>query len=361
MERESRLVRDPLPALERAVIQPYADAVPGPFHYGRTAHPVGEEAERLLGELEGGRALLFPSGSGATTALVLALLGPGASVAVAAGGYWGTLALLRAELGRWGLSVTEFDQTAPPPAADLVWLEPCSNPLMSFPDLEPAIAAAHDAGARVVVDNTVLSPLLLRPLEQGADFVLHSATKILAGHHDVLLGAVTAAREQDAERLATFRAATGIVAAPDPAWLLLRGMQTLAVRVARQADTALEIARRLTGHPAVEVVRYPGLNDPVAAKYVTAFGPLLSFDVAGGAAAAERVETSLRLIKNATSLGGVSSTLEARARWEGDRVPAGLLRLSVGLEDVEDLWEDLDQALARVGEPESERRDRDRV
>jgi cystathionine gamma-synthase len=361
VERESRLVRDPLPALERAVIQPYSDAVPGPFYYGRTAHPVGEEAERLLGELEGGQALLYPSGSGATTALVLALLQPGASVAVAAGGYWGTLALLRAELGRWGLTVTEFDQTGSPPAADLVWFEPCSNPLMSFPDLEPAIAAAHDAGARVVVDNTVLSPLLLRPLEHGADFVLHSATKILAGHHDVLLGAVTAAREQDAQRLAAFRTATGIVAAPDPAWLLMRGMQTLAVRVARQADTALELARRLGSHPAVEQVRYPGIDNAVAAKYLTAFGPLLSFDVAGGAEAARHVETSLRLIKNATSLGGVSSTLEARARWEGDRVPPGLLRLSVGLEDLEDLWADLEQALARVGEPEPERRDRDRV
>jgi len=197
-----------------------------------------------------------------------------------------------------------------------------------------------------VVDNTVLSPLLLRPLEHGADFVLHSATKVLAGHHDALLGVVSCAREEEAARLAAFRTASGIVAAPDPAWLMLRGLKTLAVRVERQSASALELARRLSDHPAVERVRYPGLDDPVAARYVTAFGPLLSFDVADGDHAV-RVERSLRVIENATSLGGVASTLEARARWEGERIPPGLLRLSVGLEHVEDLWEDLEQAITR--------------
>jgi len=265
-------------------------------------------------------------------------------VAVAAGGYWGTVALLRGQLGRWGLQVVSFDQTAAPPQADLIWLEPCSNPLLSFPDLDAAIADAHAAGARVVVDNTVLSPLLLRPLEHGADFVLHSATKILAGHHDALLGVVSCAHSQDALTLAAFRTASGIVAAPDPAWLMLRGMKTLAVRVERQSASALELARRLVSHPAVKRVRYPGLDNDVARRYVRAFGPLLSFDVVDAERAA-RVERSLRLIENATSLGGVSSTLEARARWEGERVPPGLLRLSAGLENVEDLWADLCQAL----------------
>jgi len=202
MERETQLARGRLPGLERATIHEYEDATPGPTYYQRVAHPVGLEAERLLGELEGGHALLFPSGAGATTALVLALLEPGATVAVAAGGYWGTVALLRGQLGRWGLQVVSFDQTAAPPQADLIWLEPCSNPLLSFPDLDAAIADAHAAGARVVVDNTVLSPLLLRPLEHGADFVLHSATKILAGHHDALLGVVSCAHSQDALTLA---------------------------------------------------------------------------------------------------------------------------------------------------------------
>jgi cystathionine gamma-synthase len=196
----------------------------------------------------------------------------------------------------------------------------------------------------VVVDNTVLSPLLLRPLEHGADFVLHSATKILAGHHDALLGVIVCADEDAAARLAAFRGASGIVAAPDPAWLLLRGLKTLSLRVKRQSATALELARRLSDHPAVQRVRYPGLGDSVAARYVSACGPLLSFDV-GDAERAVQLERSLRVIENATSLGGVASTLEARARWEGDRVPAGLLRLSAGLEDVDDLWADLTQAL----------------
>jgi cystathionine gamma-synthase len=266
-------------------------------------------------------------------------------VAVAEGGYWGTVALLEGELGRWGLEVLPFDQTGEPPNADLVWLEPCANPMMSFPDLDAAIGQAHAAGALVVVDNTVLSPVLLRPLEHGADFVLHSATKILAGHHDALIGVVTCARAEDRHRLAAFRGATGIVAAPDPAWLMLRGMKTLALRVERCSATALELARRLAEHPAVQRVRYPGLGpDPLAARYVHAFGPLLSFDVAD-ADAAVKVERALTLIENATSLGGVASTLEARARWEPTRVPPGLLRLSVGLEAVEDLWADLARAL----------------
>jgi cystathionine gamma-synthase len=144
--------------------------------------------------------------------------------------------------------------------------------------------------------------------------------------------------------LASFREMTGIVAAPDPVWLMLRGMKTLAVRVQRQSATALELARRLTGHPAVLRVRYPGLGDEVASRYVEAYGPLLSFDVAD-ADVALAVEQRVKLIENATSLGGVASTLEARARWEADRVPAGLLRLSVGLEDPDDLWADLAQAL----------------
>ena len=167
MERDTLLARGQLLGLERATIHPYQDGTPGALYYQRVAHPVGLEAERLLGELEGGPALLFSSGMGATTALVLALLGPRATVAVADGGYWGTLGLLRGELGRWGLEVITFDQTGTPPRADLIWLEPCSNPLLTFPDLDRVITDAHTAGARVVVDNTVLSPLLLRPLEHG--------------------------------------------------------------------------------------------------------------------------------------------------------------------------------------------------
>jgi cystathionine gamma-synthase len=315
-------------SVDRSTIWPYRDGEPGEFYYQRYAHPTGVEAEHELGALDGGQALLFASGAGATTAAVLAFLSPGDTIALAEGAYFGTGVTL-AELGRWGLEVVEFDQTGPPPeGVDFIWLEAPSNPFLTMPDLEAA--AAHPA--RVLVDATAATPVFLRPLEQGADFVLHSATKYLAGHDDAMLGVVVCKREKDAARLREVRTRTGIVAAPDPCFLLRRGLKTLEVRIRRQTETATELARRLEEHPAVETVRYPG------------FGGLLSFDVAG-ADEARHVETSLRLIANATSLGGVDSVLEARARWEPDRVPSGLLRLSVGLEPLEALWADLAQAL----------------
>jgi len=315
--------------LDRSTIWPYEDGKPGEFYYQRYSHPAGAEAERRLGELEGGHALLFPSGSGATTALLLTFLEPGRTVAIANDAYYGTPTLMRT-LERWGLRTVEFDQTGPPPeGADLVWVESPSNPLLTLPDL--GAAAAHPAP--VVVDSTASTPIYLRPLEHGADFVLHSATKFLGGHSDVLLGAVVCASADDCQRLKEFRGRSGIVAAPDPAWLLGRSLETLEVRMERHTASATEIARRLEAHSAVERVRYPG------------FGGLMSFDVAGGAEAARRVETSVRMIKNATSLGGTTSVLETRARWEGDRVPENLVRLSVGLEDVDELWADLEQAL----------------
>jgi cystathionine gamma-synthase len=315
--------------LDRSTIWPYKDGEPGEFYYQRYGHPAGVAAERALGELEGGHALLFPSGSGATTALLLTLLEPAKTVAVTQDAYYGTPVLMRA-LERWGLQVAEFDQAGPPPdGADLVWIEAPSNPLLTMPDFEAA--AAHPAP--LVCDTTAATPVYVRPLERGADFVLHSATKFLGGHHDVLLGAVVCKAQADYERLKEFRTRSGIVAAPDAAWLLLRSLKTLRVRMERITANAQEVARRLEAHPAVERVRYPG------------FGGLMSFDVAGGAEAARSVETSTKLIKNATSLGGVESVLETRARWEGGRVPENLVRLSVGLEEVETLWADLEQAL----------------
>jgi cystathionine gamma-synthase len=315
--------------LDRSTIWPYEDGEPGEFYYQRYGHPAGVEAERALGDLEGGHALLFPSGSGATTALLLTLLEPGKTVALADDAYYGTGTLIRM-LGRWGIELVEFDQTAgPPEGADLVWIEAPSNPLLTMPDFEAA--AAHPSP--VVCDATAATPVYLRALERGADFVLHSATKFLGGHHDVLLGAVVAKERSEFERLLELRGRSGIVAAPDPAWLLRRSLKTLQVRMERHTANALELARRLEAHPSVERVRYPG------------FGGLMSFDVAGGAEAARRVETSVRLVTNATSLGGVDSVLETRARWESGRVPDNLVRLSVGLEDVEAVWADLEQAL----------------
>jgi cystathionine gamma-synthase len=335
-------------ALDRSTMWPYEDGEPGRFFYQRYGHPAGAEAEAALSRLEGGHALLFPSGAGATTAVALGLLAPGDTVALAAGAYYGTSGTFRA-LEPWGLRVVEFDQTGPPPdGVALVWLEAPSNPFLTFPDIDATVERAHAQGARVLVDATVLTPVLLRPLQHGADYVLHSATKALGGHHDVLLGVVVCREEADAARLLELRGRTGIVAAPDAAWLLLRGLETLEVRVRRQSASALELARRLAGHEAVERVRYPGLGDEVAARYVDAFGCLLSFDVRGGADGARAVETGTRVIVNATSLGGTRSLIESRARWEGDRVPPSLLRLSVGLEDVEELWADLGQALSRA-------------
>ena len=315
--------------LDRSTIWPYRDGEPGDFYYQRYAHPTGVAAERTLGELEGGEALLFPSGSAAITALVLAELDPGQTIALAEGAYYGTGALFRS-LERWGLRFVEFDQTgSPPDAADLVWLEAPSNPFLTMPDLEAA--AAHSG--RVVVDSTAATPVYLRPLEHGADYVVHSATKYLGGHHDLLLGAVVCRDEAAASRLRELRGRTGIVAAPDSAWLLLRSLKTLRARIERQTATAVELVERLGRHPAVEQVRYPG------------FGGLLSFDVNGDA---RRVEASVELITNATSLGGVDSVIESRSRWEGDRVPDNLLRLSVGLEDPDELWADLENALSKA-------------
>jgi cystathionine gamma-synthase len=315
--------------LDRSTIWPYEDGEPGEFYYQRYGHPAGVAAERALGELEGGHALLYPSGSGATISLLLTLLGPGETIAITSEAYYGTPTLIRT-FERWGIRMEEYDQTGPPPdGAALVWIEAPANPLLSMPDFEAAAAYP----APVVCDSTASTPVYLRPLERGADYVLHSATKFLGGHHDVQLGAVIAKERENHQRLHEFRTRSGIVAAPDPAWLLSRSLKTLPLRMERHTESATEIARRLDAHPAVERVRYPG------------FGGLMSFDVAGGAEAARRVETSTRLIKNATSLGGADSVLETRARWEGDRVPENLVRLSVGLEDVEAIWADLERAL----------------
>jgi cystathionine gamma-synthase len=318
-----------VPPLDRSVIWPFEAGEPGEFYYQRYAHPAGVAAEQAVGELEGGEALLFPSGSGAITTLVLSELRPGQTIALAEGAYYGTGLLFRT-LEPWGLRFVEFDQTQPPPqGVDLIWLEAPSNPFLTMPDLEAA--AAHPG--RVVVDSTAATPVHLRPLEHGADFVVHSATKYLGGHHDLLLGAVVCREPDAAARVRELRGRTGIVAPPDSAWLLLRSLKTLRVRVERQSATAAELAERLRRHDAVETVRYPG------------FGGMLSFDVRGEAPA---VEGALGKIVNATSLGGVTSTLESRRRWEGDRVPENLLRLSVGLEAADELWSDLEQALARA-------------
>lgn len=317
--------------IDRTTTWPFENAMPAEFSYARDAHPTGVEAEEALGALDGGRALLFPSGMGAVTNVLLTLLRPGAAVAVAEGSYYGTSLLCR-RLEQWGVRLLEFDQTTPPPPdADLIWLEAPSNPLLTMPDFEAAVA--HPAP--VVCDATVASPVFVRPLELGCDVALHSATKVLSGHDDTLAGSVCVRDDGLFTRLREMRGLTGIVASADTAWLLLRGLKTLHVRIERQTGTARALAERLGAHPSVAKVRYPG------------FSYLVSFELHGEEAALS-VERSLRTIMNATSLGGTVSKLEGRHRREGDRCPPGLLRLSVGLEDVDVLWADLEQALAHA-------------
>ncbi len=314
--------------VDRSSVWPYDDrGEAGPFVYQRYGHPAGAKAERQLGELEGGDALVYGSGTAAVTALAFALGRPGATVALATGAYFGTGVTLR-ELEPWGLHVVEYDQTGPPPAgADVVWVESPSNPLLSMPDWGQV--RAHPGV--VVCDATASTPVFLHALDEGADVVLHSATKFLTGHSNALIGATVTRDEALCRRLHELRTRLGLIAAPDAAAAITLGLPTLELRVRRQSATAAELARRLEEHPAVLVVRYPG------------FGGLMSFDVADDVVRA--VETGTTLIANQTSLGGVHSSLESRHRWEGDRIPRGLIRLSVGLEEVEKLWADLEHAL----------------
>jgi len=315
--------------LDRSASWPYEGGEPGRFSYARADHPTGVACEEALGALDGGYALLYPSGMAAVTNVVLTMLRPGGTIALAEGAYYGHRTLLD-HLGPWRVNVIEFDQTGrPPDGVDLILVEAPANPLLTMPDFEAA--AAHPAP--VVCDATVSSPLRLRALEHGCDVALHSATKILSGHDDVLAGVTVTRDEELRDRLHLTRRLAGIVASADTAWLVHRGLETLEARLDRQEATARILAERLEAQTAVETVRYPG------------FSFLLSFDVADGEAAG-RVERALRTIVNATSLGGTHTKLEARHRWEGDRIPSGLLRLSVGLEDPEVLWADLEQALS---------------
>ena len=276
--------------------------------------------------------------------------------------YSGTSALLDEQLtlGRISVRRTDLDDTTaataviradPRPA--LVWLETPANPLVTVTDVAALAEAAHQVGARVVVDNTWNTPLLLRPLEHGADVVVHSVTKYLAGHSDLLMGAVVCRTPELHAELEQRRRLTGGIPGALETFLALRGIRTLAVRMERAQANAGVLAQRLAGHPAVARVRYPGLpDDPghaVAARQQDGFGAMLSFDVRGGVAAADRICAAVELITPATSLGGVESLIERRGRYPIDAAngtPDNLIRLSVGIEHVEDLWADLSQALA---------------
>ncbi|WP_375480695.1 trans-sulfuration enzyme family protein [uncultured Jatrophihabitans sp.] len=314
--------------------------------------------ETALGELEGGRALAFASGIAAVAAVVEGR--PAGAVAVAPRtGYAGTISIFdnQQTLGRMTVRPVDVEDTdavlAALPGADLLWLETVTNPLLAVPDLPALSAAAHEAGALVCVDATFSTPLVARPLELGADIVMHSATKYLSGHSDVLLGALVARDADLLDELHLRRTATGAIPGALEAYLATRGMRTLALRMERAQANAGELAARLAAHPRVARVRYPGLashpGHDIAARDHAGFGAMISFELDGPAEAATAVCEALTLISHATSLGGVESLIERRAMHDVDAsfgTPANLLRLSVGIEHVEDLWADLQQALS---------------
>ena len=328
----------------------------GEATYAREANPSWSAFEEALGGLEGGAALAFASGMGAISA-VFEQLDAGAVIVAPRDAYTGTRWYLddAAKRGRFSVRLVDVTDTAAVVAAcagaALVWVESPTNPLLGIADIPAICAAAKDAGAATAVDSTFATPLLQRPLALGADYVVHSATKFLAGHSDLLAGAVIVSDQQRWEDLQVRRTVLGAVLGPMEAYLALRGLRTLPVRLARAQATAGILAERLAEHAAVTRVRYPGLpTDPGhdrARRQMDGFGAVLSFEMST-AEAAERACAAARVIVHATSLGGVESTMERRRRHaREEHTPDGLIRLSVGCEHPDDLWADLEQALGQ--------------
>jgi cystathionine gamma-synthase len=334
--------------------------------YSRPDNPTYDQAAATLSALEGAvDTLLFASGMAAATAVFLAL-SPGDHVVVPRVMYWGFRAWLADHATRWGLLVDEVDGTDTtavaralrPGQTRLVWLETPANPLWSISDIAAVAELAHAAGARLAVDSTVATPVFTRPLALGADIVMHSATKYLNGHSDVVAGTLSTAKDDELwQRIRLVQSRHGAVPGPFEAWLLQRGLRTLFVRVRAQAAAAQLLAQRLSAHPRIAEVLYPGLpafpgHDLAARQMTGGFGGMLSVRVKGGTAAAIATAAAVRVWKRATSLGGVESLVEHRASIEGPSspVPGDLLRLSVGLESADDLYDDLDQALSCSGQ-----------
>ena len=329
--------------------------------YGRPDNETVREVEAVIGALEGAAAtLVYGSGMSAAIALFLSL-GPGAQVIAPGVMYWALRAWLANEAPAFGVSV-DFVETEDLPAlaramkpglTKLVWLETPSNPLWGVSDIEAAARIAHAAGAALAVDSTCATPIFTRPIELGADVVMHSATKYLNGHSDVIAGALCFARDDAlSARARKIRQAHGLILHPFEAFLLTRGLRTLDLRVRAASDNAMELANRLSNHAAVSAVLYPGLphhpgHDVARRQMKGGFGGMLSIRVRGGPEAAIATAARVGLWKRATSLGGVESLIEHRASIEGagSPCPPDLLRLSAGVEDVEDLWRDIDDAL----------------
>ena len=336
------------------------------YEYARSGNPTRTALQDLLASLEEGTAgLAFASGLAAEDTLLRTVCEPGSHVVLGGDAYGGTYRLISRVASRWGVEHTPADLTDPdalraairPGSTRVVWCETPTNPLLNVADIALTAEVAHEAGAVLVVDNTFASPYLQRPLTLGADVVVHSTTKYLGGHSDVVGGALVAREAELAEQLAYHQNAMGAVSGPLSDWLVIRGIKTLGVRMERHQANAGRIAEYLLGHPAVSRVLYPGLPDhpghDIAAKQMSGFGGMLSFRLAAGEEAALRVCERAQLFTLAESLGGVESLVEhphrmthASAAGSPLEVPADLVRLSVGIEDVDDLLADLEQAMA---------------
>lgn len=342
----------------------------GGFEYSRSNNPTREQLETCLASLEGGRhGLAFASGLAATTTVML-LLDPGDHVVYMEDAYGGTFRLFNQVMARYGITFTAVDATRPGAIGDaitertrLVWIESPTNPLLRVVDIASAAGAAHDRGAWLAVDSTFASPYIQRPLQLGADIVMHSSTKYLGGHSDVLGGCLVTSDDSLAAPLRFHQNAAGAVPSPFDCWLLLRGLKTLALRVQRQSDNALAVAEHLVAHRAVQTVHYPGLSShpqhELASRQMSGvYGGMVSFEL-DDEASAVRVLEALRLFTLAESLGAVESLAEHPGLMTHASVPSeerrrtglgnGLLRLSVGIEDRDDLIDDLDNALRQAG------------
>jgi cystathionine gamma-synthase len=338
----------------------------GGYEYSRTKNPTRAALEECLAALENGaQAFAFASGMAAEDCLIRTVCQPGDHVLIPADAYGGTYRLFARVLTRWGIThrtvplddICAVRAAVAETATRLIWTETPTNPLLAVTDLRALADTAHEAGALLVVDNTFSSPYLQRPLELGADFVVHSTTKYLGGHSDVVGGAVVLRDTACAADLAFTQNATGAIASPFDSWLTLRGIRTLAVRMDRHCANAARVADMLAGHPAVGQVYYPGLADhrghKIAAAQMRGFGGMVSFRMRAGEEAAVKVCGQTRLFTLGESLGGVESLIEHPARMthasaagSALEVPADLVRLSVGIEDGDDLLDDLRQALA---------------
>ncbi|MCL3818299.1 trans-sulfuration enzyme family protein [Aeromicrobium wangtongii] len=315
----------------------------GGSEYGRQGNPTWDSFETVLGALEGGRALAFSSGVAASAAL-FDLVPIGAAVVAPRHAYYGTIAQLveRDRRGQVQLRLVDIDDTAQVIAAcegaALVWIESPTNPSLEMAEIEVIARAATQAGAAVAVDNTFATPLRQKPLDLGADFVVHSASKLLAGHSDLILGAVVTNDDRAFRAIEKRRTVLGAIPGAMETWLAARGIRTLHVRLDRAEANAKELHRRLSASPRISHSRYPG------------FGTIIAFEIVAGPAAAQKMTEQSDIITYATSLGGVESTWERRRRHPGEptSVPEGLIRLSVGIEDVEDLWLDIQNVLAAV-------------